>query len=144
MSIHRWWAAFLHLAIRGSRLLPITQSITPRSYALLCFQTVLGKLKKPHLLFKIPWLRGGTHLSHSYSTCGLYLGAIGYTLPLPLGQGTLLSFPSGHACHEKGGRHSGRCLAVSVIVDCCLLYLPRHGSICYPLTWWCAAGHVQL
>lgn len=114
VSVLRWWAAFLHLAILASRLLPITQSITPQSYAILCFQTVLGKLKKAHLLFKIPWLRGGMHLSHSYSTCELYLGAIGYTLPLR-GQVTLLSFPSANACREKGGGHSGICLAVSII-----------------------------
>lgn len=142
VSVLSWWVTFLHLAIQGSRLLPIIQSITPQSYVILCFQPVLGKLKKAHLLFKIPWLRRGMHHSHSSSTCELHLGAIGYTLPLQ-GQAWLL-LPICKCIPRKGGKHSGRCLAVSVTIDCCLLCLPGHGSICHPITWWSAAGHVQL
>lgn len=138
VSVLSWWVIFLHLAIQGSRLLQIIQSITPQRYVILCFQPVLGKLKKAHLLFKIPWQRKGSFIF----TCELHLGAIGYTLPSQ-GQAWLL-LPIGKCIPRKGGKHSGRCLAVSVTIDCCLLCLPGHGSICHRITWWSAAGHVQL
>ena len=63
--------------------------------------TSLREIEEADLLFKISWLRRGTHHSHSYSTCELYLGAISY-IPCPCLGELDCYFPSANAYHVKG------------------------------------------